>query len=233
MENDDLAKEISDAESELEKQLKLREQIQRSLDATPRDQQEAKNRLEIEKISNAADIKIAESQLAKLKKRAEEKLTVRAPASGVIPDFKRLDILLNRPVRAGDHLFDVMNDAPDAPWHLELLVEEKRMGHITRALKTQNAGSADPNNPTLQGDFTMVSLPQSKFKCHLTTIATRSTTDPELGTAFEMLAVADEDIPVRRIGLEVTVRLQCNECTLAYYMFGDVVEFFQREFWYW
>jgi len=232
LENDDLAKEISDAESELNKQLELREQIMRSQAGLNTEQQADEwNRLEIEKITNQADIRIARAQVAKLKKRAENKLTVRAPAAGVIPDFKRLDILRNRPVRAGDHLFDVMNDSDEAPWHLELLVEEKRMGHITRALQTQNEASGDPNAVSLAGDFTMVSLPSSKFTCHLTTIATRSTTDPELGTAFEMIAVADEEIPVRRIGLEVTVRLHCNECSLAYYCFGDVVEFVQRELW--
>ena len=128
------------------------------------------------------------------------------------------------------HLFDVMNDEEGAEWHMELLVEEKRMGHITRAIqdRVKSGGTAE-----LEGDFTMVSLPESKFRCNLTTIATRSTTDPELGTAFELIAKAAEgqEIPIKRIGTEVTVRLYCGECTLAFYMFGDVVEFIQRQFW--
>ncbi|MEQ9410380.1 MAG: hypothetical protein RIK87_21780 [Fuerstiella sp.] len=226
LENDEMEQEIREAENELNKQLVLREQIERSLEASNED--EEKHRLLIEKISNEADIAIARDRLTNLKKRKQEKLTVVAPAAGIIPDFKRMDILVDRPVRAGDHLFDVMNDSQEAPWHMELLVEEKRMGHISRALREKSPESGEP---TLDGEFTMVSLPDSKFQCHLTRISTRSTTDPELGTAFELIAESDEDIPVRRIGLEVTARFHCSECTLAYYLFGDVVEFIQRELW--
>lgn len=230
LDNDELDDEISKAKSELQKQRELLQQHKRTQAALKSDEVDQRHQLEIQVISTEADIEIAKTRYEMLQEREQNKLTVFAPATGIIPDFKRLDILKDRPVRAGDHLFDVMNDANDAPWHMELLVEEKRMGHINsaRAAKQKETGDAQ-----LEGDFTMVSLPQSKFKCHLTTIATRSTTDPELGTAFELIAVADpgQDIPVRRIGLEVTVRMYGEECTLAYWMFGDVVEFIQRELW--
>lgn len=238
--NPELEDEIQKAKSELKKQNDLLAQHKLTRGAMVTESQEEKHRIEIEIISTMAEIDIARDQLKRLEARKAEKLTVLAPAAGVIPDFKRMDILLNRPVQAGDHLFDIMNDEPDsydvsedgeAPkrkWHLELLVEEKRMGHINRALRELKAKSADAK---LQGTFNMVSLPESEFDCELTTIATRSTTDPELGTAFELIAESTEELPVYRIGLEVTVRIECSECSLAFWLFGDVVEFIQRQFW--
>lgn len=227
--NDELDTEIATAEAELQKQKELAANNRRELQGLRTDEtdqgRQARSRLRIAYIGIETDMKVAEAQLNKLLERRAQKLTVRAPADGIIADFKRMDILIDRPVKAGDHLFDVMDDAPEADWHLELLVEEKRMGHILRTVRERG----DINIP---GTFTMVSLPDSApFKCHLTAIATRSTTDQELGTAFELICVADEPLPVQRIGTEVIVRLECGKCSLAYYLFGDIVEFVQRQFW--
>lgn len=230
MENSDLEQEIKAATSELAKQEELLRATKDAQNAADRNDRELLHNYEIKIVGIEADRQIAQSQLLKLQDRVQKKLNIRAPATGVIADFKRMEILKDRPVRAGDHLFDVMNDADDAPWHMELLIEEKRMGHITRAIKEQiaNGGTGE-----LEGEFTIVSEPSSKYKCRLTTIATRSTVDAELGTAFELIAVAEngDEIPIKRIGTEVTVRIYCSECTLAFRLFGDVVEFVQRQFW--
>ena len=230
LENDELNTEIKGAESELEKHIRLLEQAKRTSRSLGNDETETQeaHRLDIEIITTEADLKIAEEQLKKLLDRREKKLKVIAPATGIIPDFKRLDILKDRPVQQGDHLFDVMNEKGE--WHMELLVEEKRMGHLNRA---REAKIKADGNGQLEGEFTVVSLPESKFKCRLTTMATRSTIDPELGTAFELVGVAEENeaIPVQQIGTEVSTRIYCGECTLAYRLFGDVVEFVQRNMW--
>lgn len=49
-------------------------------------------------------------------------------ADGRIPDFQLRQLLEDRPVHAGDHLFDIMNDGEGSQWHMELLVEEKAYG---------------------------------------------------------------------------------------------------------
>lgn len=229
MTNEDLNSEITTTEAEVRKHTDLAKNNRlefRQLGTDDSDQaRQSRSRLNIEHIQILTDKKIAETQLNKLLERRTQKLTVRSPANGLIADFKRMDILIDRPVKAGDHLFDVMDDDPEGDWHLELLVEEKRMGHILRAIRERG----DVNLP---GTFRMVSLPDSEaFDCHLTVISTRSTTDQELGTAFELICVADQELPVQRIGTEVTVRLQCGKCSLAFYLFGDIVEFVQRQFW--
>jgi hypothetical protein len=227
--NDEIEEEISNAKTEIAKQVEL-EQIASNArkSAEQLRNKEEVHRLQIELETIAADQIIAQNKLDTLLARKEAKLNVFAPATGVIPDFKRMEVLKNRPVRQGDHLFDVMNDEGD--WHMELLVEEKRMGHLLAAIKENRENGGDGE---LECEFTMVSLPESKFKCRLTTIATRSTTDSEMGTAFELIAELAEgtEIPTRQIGSEVSVRIYCSDCTLAFWLFGDVVEFVQRNMW--
>ncbi|GAB5443043.1 MAG: HlyD family efflux transporter periplasmic adaptor subunit [Fuerstiella sp.] len=231
--NEELEDEIRKAQAEFDKQAEILRQLELTFAGLPQDNAEERRRILVEIIAARGEKEIAADQRDRLVARRNELLVIRAPADGVIPDFQRMEILENRPVRAGDHLFDVMNDAEETElWHLELLVEEKRMGHIKRARQTRAEQLNKPiDEVSLDGDFTMASLPASKFDCHLERIATRSTTDPELGTAFEVIAKADEELPERRIGLEVTARFECNDVTLAYYCFGDIVEFVQRELW--
>ena len=164
------------------------------------------------------------------KKLQDEKLTITAQATGRIPDFQLRQLLEDRPVRAGDHLFDIMNDGEGSKWHMELLVEEKRMGHLLRAIREQVAAG---KSPELKGEFKVHSQAEKEFTCHLTKVATRSTTDTELGTVFELTVVADDgqELPSQRIGVEVTVHLYCGETSLAYWCFGDVVEFVQKYIW--
>jgi hypothetical protein len=138
-------------------------------------------------------------------------------------------MLEDRPVRQGDHLFDIMNDNGD--WHMELLVQEKRMGHILRAQReaVQNSQPAE-----LPGSFILATQPDARFDCRLTKVATRSTTDTELGTVFELTAVANEGqtLPEKRIGAEVTMKVYCGKSTAFYWCFGDVVETVQKWFWF-
>jgi hypothetical protein len=137
-------------------------------------------------------------------------------------------MLEDRPVRTGDYLFDVMNE--QGPWHMELLVEEKRMGHLLRALREREASG---ESTELAGNFVITSSAEEKYSCRLTHIATRSTTDSEKGTVFELIAVADDGqtLPPFSIGTEVSVKIYCGKTTLAYWCFGDVVEFLQRYLW--
>ena len=242
LQNDELDGQIEEAKATIEKwkntlvskdneirtaRLHLgREEVEQkgSADATVK-------RLEVEKQRILGDRAIASQQLAQLQKRKDEKLTITAQATGRIPDFQLRQLLEDRPVRAGDHLFDIMNDGEGSKWHMELLVEEKRMGHLLKAMREQVAAG---KSPELKGEFKLASQPEKEFTCHLTKVATRSTTDTELGTVFELTVVADDgqELPLQRIGVEVTVHLYCGETSLAYWCFGDVVEFIHKFTWF-
>jgi hypothetical protein len=113
---------------------------------------------------------------------------------------------------------------------MELLLDEKRMGHLLRAQREKLAAGESVELP---GAFVLASDPEKKYPCRLTKVASRATTDSEKGAVFELTAVADEgqELPPLRIGTEVTVRIYCGKTSLAYWCFGDVVEFLQRYLW--
>jgi hypothetical protein len=240
LENDVLDGEIEEARAAVEKQrilLDAKEGERRNTETqsyNPADQEARRShaanmaRLQVEKDRINGDLLIAREHLRILEERKKNKLTIRAPADGRIPDFQLRQLLEDRPVRQGDHLFDVMNDKGD--WHMELLVEEKRMGHILRAQRENTSAGMSPELP---GSFILATQPDTRFDCRLTRLATRSTTDTELGTVFELHAVANEGqtLPEKRIGTEVTVKVYCGKSTLFYWAFGDVVEFLQKYFW--
>ena len=239
MTNDELEEQIRTAEAEISKQdrllaIRLQEiaEARRTRDAAEEGSAGSARdniaRLEVEQSRTQADKSIAEIHLNTLLNRRDDKLRIRAPRSGIIPDFQLRQLLQDRPVRQGDHLFDIMDDRGE--WHMELLVPEKRMGHILRARRErQEQGESEE----LPAEFSLATQPDSQFRCRLVRVATRSTTDAEIGTAFELVAVANEgeQLPEKRIGAEVTVRIYCGQSTLAFRLFGDVVEFLQRYFW--
>jgi hypothetical protein len=233
MQNDELDEKIRTAEVEIEKQKSLRTTKERQIDEAKRlgaieNKRDQEAQYAVELARTQADLRIAEIHLRTLLERRSEKLTIRASRDGLIPNFQLRQLLEDRPVRQGDHLFDIMDD--QGKWHMELLVAEKRMGHILRAqseLATQGGAGE------LRGRFSLATQPDTRFDCRLTRVSTRSTTDTEIGTAFELVAVADEgqQLPEQRIGAEVTVRIYCGKSTLAFRLFGDVVEFLQRYLW--
>ncbi len=237
MQNDELDEQIRQAQAEIDKQKQLlvikKRELQeassiagRSVDGSGL---ENVSRLNVEATRIETDQLIATFHLQTLERRRDEKLTLRAPRDGIIPNFQLRQLLEDRPVRQGDHLFDIMDDQGE--WHMELLVAEKRMGHILRAQREQIEKGESGELPAR---FYLATQPDEKgLECRLTRIATRSTTDSEIGTAFELIAVANEGqkLPEKRIGAEVTVRIYCGQSTLAFRLFGDVVEFVQRYLW--
>ncbi len=239
LENDELEGQIEEAKASVRKYEQLvigkRAEIVQSELNIPKMSDEEKSqslanieRMRVEQRGIEGDLEIARQQVLNLENRKKEKLTIYAQADGRIPNFQLRQLLEDRPVRQGDHLFDIMND--NGAWQMELLLQEKRMGHILRA---QREATATNKSTELPGRFTMATQPDAKFECHLTKVATRSTTDTELGTVFEMNAVANEGqtLPEKRIGAEVTVKIYCGQSTLFYWCFGDVVDTAQKWLW--
>jgi hypothetical protein len=239
LENDELEGQIEEAKASVRKYEQLvigkRAEIVQSELNVPKMSDEEKpqslaniERMRVEQRGIEGDLEIARQQVLNLENRKKEKLTIYAQADGRIPNFQLRQLLEDRPVRQGDHLFDIMND--NGAWQMELLLQEKRMGHILRA---QREATAMNKSIELPGRFTMATQPDAKFECHLTKVATRSTTDTELGTVFELNAVANEGqtLPEKRIGAEVTVKIYCGQSTLFYWCFGDVVDTAQKWLW--
>ncbi|WP_417383089.1 efflux RND transporter periplasmic adaptor subunit [Gimesia sp.] len=153
-----------------------------------------------------------------------DKLNVKAPIDGVVTTFQIEQLLINRPVQRGELLLEIMD--PNGPWQLELDVEEKRMGHILRAAEKKG----DLNLPV---EFILATSNELTYEGEVTEISSRVNPSEESGPIVETYATFDkEELPLLRIGAEVSAKIDCGERSLFYVLFGDVVETCRRYFWF-
>lgn len=221
--NDELRAQLLSTRNELtEKQqleAALRAQIDDAIRTADRDEE---IRLEAKLVETRIEIEGLEEQVRLLEGR-EAALTVKAPMTGVVATFQPEQLLRNRPVRRGDTLLEVMN--PSGAWHLELEVEEHRIGHILR-------GRERLGTDRLPVEFVLATSAESTFSGQLKAIATRSATSEQLGSVVEIFVATNADrLPSPRIGAEVRAKINCGRRSLGYVLFGDVIEFAQRHLW--
>jgi len=191
---------------------------QRASDPNKRNEYEGQmKQTQEEMVSLAEQIAIIEERIASL--------SVRAPISGVIATFQLEQLLLNRPVRRGEVLLEIKHD--DGEWHLELDVEEKRMGHFLDAVKANNNDFARPV------EFYLATDAEQKFQGKISKVSTRANSSQEAGSVVMVFCEFDKtDLPRQpRIGAEVRAKINCGQKSLGYVLFGDVVEFVQKYFW--
>jgi len=157
-----------------------------------------------------------------LKERHAE-LVVRSPIAGTVATFQLEQLLADRPVDRGEVLMQIMDEKGD--WHLELLVEERRMGHMLSARE-------ELENENLDVEFILATDAEVTFDGQLERIATRSETDAELGAIVQVYVSFDvNQLPKPQIGAEVRSKINCGKRSLGYVMFGDVIEFLRQRLW--
>lgn len=153
----------------------------------------------------------------------EKSLTVHAPIAGVIATFQLEEMLLNRPVRRGELLLEVMDQTGE--WRLELEVPEQRLGHIL-------IGQEQFQSTHLPIEFVLATATEKTWPARLDSIATRSASSEDGGTVVEVFAALEADeVPHRRIGSEVIAKINCGRRSLGYVLFGDVIEFIRKRLW--
>lgn len=178
-------------------------------------------RIEGDLAKTRVELQGLELQLTVLEER-DNLLNVTSPIAGVVSTFDVDQLLRHRPVRRGEILLEVMDET--GPWQLELEVPEQRMGHLLSAKQ-----AAD--NP-LPIEFLLVTSPERTYEGTLKEVATRSVISPDGTPVVEIQAnLPDDQELTRRIGAEVRAKVQCGRGSLGYVLFGDVVEFFQRNLW--
>lgn len=86
-----------------------------------------RNRLEGEMLEYAEEVRNKTAQL-KLEQDKQKSLTVTSPTDGIVTTWDVRNLLIERPVQRGQKLLTVAN--PDGEWELEILMPEKKVGHI-------------------------------------------------------------------------------------------------------
>ena len=153
--NPDLKTQLTAAEGELNSKAALLKTIHGELNRNLRPTEPSKrNELEGQMKQTQEEMAALEEQIAIIEERIAS-LNVKAPISGVIATFQLKQLLLNRPVRRGEVLLEIKHD--DGEWHLELDVEEKRMGHFLNAVK------ADGNDLARDVEFKLATDSESEF----------------------------------------------------------------------
>jgi len=167
------------------------------------------------------DVSSLQNQISQVEKRIE-RLTLRAPITGTVVTFADQQQMIGRPVRRGDTLLEIMDES--GPWRLELEIPENRMHHVRHGISVY--GEEVPATFKLSAD------PANEFSGWLSHTSERSTISPETGSVVKVY-VSLNDAPnlPKRIGADVRTRLECGEYSLLYVLFGDIVEFAEREFW--
>ncbi len=223
LENAELRAQLSAAETQLEGKRQLLVALHAELDeAIKTAQRDDEIRLQGKIVQTQIERTGAKEHRDVLKAR-EAQLLVLAPIDGVVATFQLDQLLLGRPVRKGELLLEIRDDA--GPWHLELEVEEKRMGHLMQA-------QADAGTQELPVEFVLSTDPDKLFQGKLSDMSTRADASQLAGSIIRVNVSTDAvDLPERNIGADVRAKISCGQKSLGYVLLGDVVEFLQRYFW--
>lgn len=220
--NDELSAEIVKIENELQEKKKLLHSLKAQYEEAEKlGKEDEKLKAQGKAVETQVEIDGAILQQAILLDR-RERLTIRAPIAGIVTTFQVQQLLLNRPVKRGDLLVEVMDEKGD--WQLELQIAEHRVGRI---LKAQQAIS-----PDLAIEYRLLTSPESSYWATLSSLSTRTVTAEEEGSVLEARAKVDTSkLPTRAIGADVRARIDCGKSYLGDVLFGDVIEFIQKYLW--
>lgn len=226
--SDELSAELVTIENKIHEKRKLLLSLQAQHDVAEKQADRDESvKLQGKIVETNVEIEGASIQATVLHDRLE-RLTIKAPIAGVVTTFQVEQLLLNRPVRRGDVLLQVMDDSGD--WRLEMEIAEQRIGRILQAQKrAHQSGAGDLGLPIT---FCLLTQPEANYDGNLTSLATRTVTAETQGSILEATGSVDKSrLPGRLIGAEVRARIGCGPTSLGDVLFGDVVEFVEKYLW--
>ncbi len=155
----------------------------------------------------------------------EKELVINAPITGVVTTFQLDQLLQNHPVERGEILMEIMDEKSD--WHLELNIDDERMGHLARELQR--------TSQPLAVEFILATDPEKTVtgilkQPNLATRADTSEDNKNIVPAF--VKFNSSDIPNRRIAADVRAKINCGKKRLGYVLFGDVIDFLRMHVWF-
>jgi multidrug efflux pump subunit AcrA (membrane-fusion protein) len=182
------------------------------------------NQKEREKNELIQSMKSLREQL-KLLNEKKEKLQIRSPINGRIVTWKPREQLGNdRYVKQGEKLLEVAD--PEQDWELEVLMPEKRMGHIAKA-------KAAANGP-LPVTFFLATNPSQEFQGTVVEDALSAEVRGEEGNtvlvrvAFDQQKLRDA-VKDPKIDASATAKIHCGKRAIGFVWFHDLVDFIRAK----
>ena len=158
-------------------------------------------------------------------------LNVFAPINGEVMDWNLENKLMGRPVRRGEMLMEIADLSK--PWELELLMPEKRIGHVLNYKKKQEAGYQEP----LLVSFVLASVPNEKHYGEVETIHERAEVRGQDGNTvlIKVRLKNPENLSsdLLRPGVTVTAKIHCGKKPAGYVLFHEAVEYLQKTVFFW
>ncbi len=151
-----------------------------------------------------------------------KQLTIYSPADGEVITWDVKNLLRERPVRRGDVLMEVAN--PAGPWQLEVLMPERRMGHIARMRTQIKARNPDDD---LEVEYVLASQPDRTLRGKVKEIHQAAEVRDDHGNVVLIkVAIDKSDLPPGvRPGAGVSAKVYCGRVSLVYWLLHDVIDF--------
>ncbi len=145
-------------------------------------------------------------------------LRVVSPIDGQVATWDVAGLLGNRPVERGQALLSVADTA--GPWQLELLVPDRRIGHVKSAQQSLAK--------QLDVSFLLATDPAHSYQGHVKQVAMTSDVEPEAGAVVKVDVSIDRSaLAEPRPGATVIARIHCGRRSLGYVLLHEVWEFIQ------
>ncbi len=182
--SDELSTELVTVENQLrEKRMLYTSLIAQRDETAQKGNREEALKLQGKAVETKVEIEGAARQATVLKNRLD-RLEVRAPIAGVVTTFQARQLLLDRPVKRGDLLLQVMDETGD--WQLELEVAEHRLGRILMAQQKQAAAGRETSDARPDPDHSAETESSSSSGSQPSTLNPRPST---LGPPFQPLPI--------------------------------------------
>ncbi|MEN0111696.1 MAG: HlyD family efflux transporter periplasmic adaptor subunit, partial [Planctomycetota bacterium] len=147
-----------------------------------------------------------------------QRLVVRSPAAGTVVSWRPEETLVDRPVRRGQRLLEVVGG--DA-WRLRLPVPDRRSGPVLEAA----AASTAP----LRVRYVVRSDPSRTHEARVAEIAPTSHPDASGASVVRVVATpAGEAPPLARDGLGVTAKIDCGRHPALYAWLHEAIAAVRR-----
>lgn len=188
---------------------------------------------EVEKQQRRARIAKINKQLLSVEKELElldkkqDLLTVKSPIAGQVITWQVEQQLHDRPVSLGSILMEIAD--PSGEWIVEVDMPERRLGHISEALRESEDG-------TLDVTFFLATTTEKTFSGKLTNanVASSAEVRGEEGNTVLLRVIFDQEefrqaITNPKVGAEVRAKVACGHASIAYAYLHDLVDFIRAK----
>ncbi|MCL2118028.1 MAG: HlyD family efflux transporter periplasmic adaptor subunit [Planctomycetaceae bacterium] len=161
----------------------------------------------------------------------QQDLEVYAPISGEVMDWNLENKLLGRPVRRGEMLMEIADLSQ--PWELELLMPEKRIGHVLNYKQILDAKYQE----SLEVSFVLASAPSERHWGEVESIHERAEVRGQDGNTVMIKIRLKEPEKLSgeglRPGVSVTAKIHCGKKPAGYVLFYQAIEYLQKTVLFW